>query len=410
MTNFLKVIIKILNKIKGIGNNLVYYRKIIFYLFRKGGIRRVYKFLWTKSFVFAGGEGTGCWVGSILIPFFKLFPNLTRLFIGFPQVVEIEVTTRCNKKCIICEHTYWKEPNKDLTFTEFKNIIANFPKLKWVNLTGEGDAFLNRDYLKMIEYLKKRDVYVALVDSFDLINKEIAEKLITLGVDVIYISFDAGTKETYEKIKVGCNFKKTINNIRTLLELKRKYNSPIPVIYFRYIVNKLNLYEMEKFLEIVHSFDKDLLGIGSTIEFTGLLYFPEIEELFIPKIPDNIVKKVIKKAEDLDLKISFVHPTHPKNLPPMHYCYAWQEPYIMMGGHVMPCCAVLMSNKRDFLRKHAFGNIFEKSFKEIWFSERYKNFRKMVISKREKVPILCAGCRAYNTIEREEKYGVSEKV
>lgn len=72
MTNFLKVIIKILNNIKGVGNNLFYYRKIVFYLFRKGGIRRVYNFLWTKSFVFAGGEGTACWVGSFFIPLFSL--------------------------------------------------------------------------------------------------------------------------------------------------------------------------------------------------------------------------------------------------------------------------------------------------------------------------------------------------
>lgn len=390
--------------------NLFNYKKIIFYILRKRGIRGLYKFLWTKFFVFAGGEGTGNWIGSIFLPILKLYPNLIPEIIGYPQVLEIEITTKCNKKCLICEHTYWKEPNKDLSFEEFKKIISNFPKLKWVNLTGEGDAFLNKDYLKMIEYLKKRDIFVALVDSFDLIDENISKKLIELGVDTIYISIDAATKETYEKIKIGCNFEKTLNNIKTFLKLKKEYKSPIPEVYFRYIVNKLNVHEMPDFVELVYSLNKNLLGPGSRIEFTGLLYFPEIEHLFLPKIPDELIKLTIKKAKKLGMNISFVHPTHPKNLQPMHNCIAWQEPYIMMGGYVMPCCAVLMSNKRDFLKKYALGNIFEKPFKEIWYSKRYIEFRKMIVKKREKVPILCAGCRAYNTIDREEKYGISDKI
>jgi MoaA/NifB/PqqE/SkfB family radical SAM enzyme len=404
---------KVINFLKGFKNlflNLYSYKGIIFYVFKKRGIRGLYKFLWVKFFVLAGGEGTGNWFISIFEPFLRIFYKITPFIIGYPQVLEIEITTRCNKKCIICEHTYWKEENRDLTFEEFKKIISYFPKLKWVNLTGEGDAFLNKDYFKMIEYLKKRDIFVSLVDSFDLIDENISRKIIELGVDTIYISFDAGTKETYEKIKVGCKFEKTLKNIKTLLLLKEKMNSPIPEIYFRYIINNLNLYEMTKFLEIVHSLNTKLLGPGSRVEFTGLLYFPEVEDLFIPEIPQEIVDEVIQKAKELNIKVSFVHPSHPEKLLSMHYCFAWQEPYIMMGGYVLPCCAVLMSNKREFLRKYSFGNVLEKSFKEIWYSERYKKFREMVINKREKVPILCAGCRAYNTIIREKKYGISKEI
>lgn len=406
----MKIINSLIKKVSEFLFNLVQYRKILIYTFKNKGIRGLYKFLWVKFFVFAGGEGTGNWIGSLFQPILRKFPNLIPKIIGYPQVVEIEITTRCNKKCLICEHTYWKEANIDLSFEEFKKIISNFPKLKWVNLTGEGDAFLNKDYLKMIEYLKKRGIFVALVDSFDLIDGKISEKLVRIGVDTIYISFDAATKETYEKIKIGCNFEKTLNNIKTMLKIKKDYKSPIPEIYFRYIVNKLNVHEMPQFVELVYDLGKNLLGPGSRIEFTGLLYFPEVEHLFLPQIPESIKKETIKKAKKLKINISFVHPVHPKNLQPMHYCFAWQEPYIMIGGYVLPCCAVLMSNRREFLRKYAFGNIFEKSFREIWYSKRYSEFRKMVVNKRQKVPILCVGCRAFNTIYREEKYGISNEI
>jgi MoaA/NifB/PqqE/SkfB family radical SAM enzyme len=78
----------------------------------------------------------------------------------------------------------------------------------------------------------------------------------------------------------------------------------------------------------------------------------------------------------------------------------------MMGGYVLPCCAVLMSNQREFLRMHSFGNVFEKPFREIWYSERYKRFRQTVNNPKAKVPLFCKGCRAFDTSVRERKYGV----
>jgi MoaA/NifB/PqqE/SkfB family radical SAM enzyme len=67
-----------------------------------------------------------------------------------------------------------------------------------------------------------------------------------------------------------------------------------------------------------------------------------------------------------------------------------------------------MSNSRTVLRKHALGNIFEKSMKEIWNSERYVKFRNTVNDPKAKVPFMCTLCRAYDFQERLKKYGVDE--
>ena len=160
-------------------------------------------------------------------------------------------------------------------------------------------------------------------------------------------------------------------------------------------------------VELVHSLGN--LGEGAMLEFTGLLVFKEIEHFALREIPCEILKETEEKAQKLGVNISFSH-LQKEKLPPIEKCTAWLEPYIMMGGYVMPCCAVLMSNKRDFLRKYAMGSINEKPFKEIWYADRYKKFRKMVVDKNAKVPVLCAGCRAYDTKEREKKYGVSGEI
>lgn len=400
------------SRLKNILRGMLDYRKTVFYLYKTKGFRAAYNFIYVKLFVV---EGEGSWglFYLFLRPLFKIFPSLSERLCPYPSNLEIEMTTICNKKCIMCEHTYWKKGEQEqrhLTFREFKKIVDQFPNLKWVNLTGEGDAFLNPDYLKMISYLKKRRVPIFLVDSFDLINKDIAEKLLDLGVDGIWMSIDAATKKTYNKIKVGCNFDRAIKNFKYMLDLKKKKGIPIPEFCFRYTINKFNVHEMPKFVELIASLGtREEFGPRSHIDFTGLLGFKETQHLFVEKIPNEILEETIKRSKELNIPISFSHIGKGKDLPPLHCCIAWYEPYILMGGYVMPCCSVLMSNKRPLLRKYAFGNLLEKPFREIWNSARYRKFRRMIPKKDGKVPVLCAGCRGYDTTKREKTYGVDTK-
>jgi len=78
----------------------------------------------------------------------------------------------------------------------------------------------------------------------------------------------------------------------------------------------------------------------------------------------------------------------------------------MITGHVVPCCGVMMSNNRTKLEELSFGNINEQSLKDIWFSDKYKQFRKMITNPIAPVPKVCMGCRAFNTAERARRYGV----
>jgi len=379
-------------------------RKTFFYLL-KNDWKKAITFAYVKSLV-PCGEGSLGFIFHMFRPLVRKYPNIIR----FPRQVEIEITNVCNKKCLFCEHTYWKEPNKHLSFEDFKHIINQFPRLKWVNITGEGDSFLNPDYLDMIEYLSNKNVNINLVDSFDLVDEDISRKLIECKVNSVWVSFDAVSKQTYEKIKKGCNFEKVIHNIQTLIDLKRQYKSPLPEICFRYIISTLNLEQIPLMPFFVHENfgNRKDLGDNASIEFAGLLSFPEIEKYFVPHVPYRIIYDTMKNAKYLNLKVSFSHPG--LDLVPVRNCVAWAEPYIMLGGYVLPCCAVLMANNRPYLRKYSFGNINETSFKDIWNSDRYKKFRNMVMKDDSKIPLLCKGCRAKDTIYREIKYGVDYNV
>jgi len=352
------------------------------YIYKKYGFRRTYNFIWVKLFVKEAGP-------AILNPLFSVFPLLAPL----PNHIEIEITTCCNLKCAICEQRYWKEKPRSMTFDEFKHIINEFPKLKWVGLAGIGSNFVHPRFMKILEYLKKKNIYVEFVDHLNDATEEKLKKIIELGVDRVTISMDAFKKETYESIKIGAKYENVINNIKSFIRLKKEMGSPLPEIMFRFILTKKNIAEAPAYLDFINSLGSfQDLGDGSMIEFAGLLSFEEISDYLLDEMPPDLVKTLREKAKKHNLPITFTH-QHPQGRRPRYTCAAWVEPFIFATGDVISCCATNENNQRDFQRTQSFGNIFEKSMKEIWNSPKYKNFRKNVPRINGEIYPSCRNCR-----------------
>lgn len=337
-----------------------------------------YNYVWVSLFTRDSGA-------ALLDPIFYRFPWLA----PYPEAIEVETTTKCNLSCTICEHTYWNEKSRDMTFEEFKGIVDQFPKLKWIGLTGIGSSFLNKDYMKMLRYLKRRSIYVELFDSFTQLNKNIARELVEIGVDKICLSMDAATKETYEKIRVGANFEKVLDNVRTLLHMKKEMKTPIPEFWFHYIVNKDNVYEMPQFVELVHSLGVNKTG-GSLLYWTDLLSFKEVKHLETD-IPDDIWQEVLRKGKKLGIEMWWNPDFTPHK--PISKCVRFTEPFILVTGHLQPCCIINEANMRDFQKENAVCNLFEQDFRDVWRNE-YKHLRDMI--HRNEIPQVCRYCRCFD--------------
>lgn len=367
------------------------------YMLKKFGWKSWYSFWYTKLFV--GDEGGEY---ALKNPMYTFFPQILKS----PFKMEIEHTTICDKKCIFCERTYWNEKSEKIDLEQLKSAIEPVKGLKWINITGEGSGFLNKDFIKMLEYLRHKHINVNFVDEMDFMDEGTAMKIVELGINSIFISLDAATKNTYEAIKKGCNFEKAVRNIKALLKIKEEMHSPFPVLHFRFIITTYNYKEMPAYIELINSFKAR--GVRSRVEFVGLLTFPGIEEYYMPfeDIPDEIVLKTYETALKYNINLYFTHAS--LALPSINRCAAWTEPYVLIGGEVISCCAIIMSNNRQFLRDNSFGNIYERPLTEIWNSEKFRKFRKVITNKKGPVPKTCYKCRAYNTQERADKYGIME--
>ena len=375
--------------------------------------RRTLRYLWWSdktSFknhifttLFIRGEDCG---KGVLDPIWKLTGNAPFLW-----DLEMEVTTACYLKCIHCEHTYFDKSylNQHLTLDSLCKVLDIVPNLKWINLTGEGTAILNPQFNLMVEEVKKRGIYLDFSHDFVKLSEGTAEWWVLNGVDRIYWSFDGCTMDTYEGIRIGANFERVQRNVRTLIDIKKRCGSPLPEICFRYTFFKDNVHEVDSIIPFLYGLvdgDVKLYGDEPSINIVALLEFDETRG-WECEIPQNVVDKVNQQAKELGFKVYWSHITHiEEDKAPMDYCTFWSEPYIMITGHVVPCCAVLMSNSRSKLERLAFGNINEQSLKAIWDSKYFKEFRKAVVNPKAPVPEVCLGCRAFNTQTRARRYGI----
>jgi len=322
---------------------------------------------------------------TFVLKFMRTFP----VFIPYPQCIEVETSTACNLKCIMCENTYWKEPPKFMTLEQFKYIVDQFPKLRWIGLTGIGESFLNPDFLNMLEYVRSKNIWIELYDNFYNIDKETADRLVDIVINRFYVSLDGATKETYEKVRVGSNWEKVMENVKYYIKNMKKTK-----LDFHYIVSKPNLHELPQYVELVDGFKKEANGKldNTEIWFTRVLHgFKEIEGIYT-EIPDDIIKKTEAKAKELGVKVRWGADV-PKTLPPVKNCMAWLQPFIFVTGHVVPCCTNNEANMRETQKKFAMGNIFETQFKEIWNGPKYKALRRAIRNNR--IPVYCTSCNIF---------------
>jgi MoaA/NifB/PqqE/SkfB family radical SAM enzyme len=257
---------------------------------------------------------------------------------------------------------------------------------------------------------KDKQVAVYVVDHLADLTKAELRAMVERGVYGLYVSIDAATEETYKKIRIGCNWQKVQDNIRRLIEIKKEMNSPLPEIVTRFVVLKENLHEIPSFLDMVAAFatpeNKKWVGSsGVRVEYVGNLEFKDTKDHSVYKVPQELLDEAVKKTRQYGFNTFFFH-TEVDKLPSIRQCYAWLEPYVMDGGYVLPCCAVLMSNRRTDLRKYAYGNLHSTSFEEIWESERYRRFRRTVNDMTTPVPVFCSTCRAFSVKERVKSKGV----
>jgi pyruvate-formate lyase-activating enzyme len=146
----------------------------------------------------------------------------------FPQIVQLAITNVCDMACGHCPHPVFKRSgtyrasymNMDL-YRKIADEVAVHPESS-LRLFGWGEPLLHPDLVEMVGYAKDRGVGITnLITNGLQLNPEVSRGLIRSGLDVLEVSLDALSRESYHAVRGNPeHFDQVVRNIETYVRLR----------------------------------------------------------------------------------------------------------------------------------------------------------------------------------------------
>jgi radical SAM protein with 4Fe4S-binding SPASM domain len=291
---------------------------------------------------------------------------------GLPMSISFEPTTSCNLRCPDCPSGLraFTRPTGMLENSFFRQTIDDIYKdILYLIFYFQGEPYLNKDFLEMVEYASSKGLYTATSTNAHYLTDEAARKTVESGLDRLIISIDGTTQEVYKQYRVGGNIDKVIQGAKNIVKWKKELNSKTPFVFFQFLVVRPNEHQVEEIKKLGAE-----VGVDEVRFKTAQVYDYENDPNQL--IPLN--EKFSRYKKNSDGK----HVA--KNKLANHCWKLWQANVITWDGLVVPCCF-------DKDAAHQLGNLKNQSFKEIWHNDNYKQFRKELMNSRKNIDI-CSNC------------------
>jgi molybdenum cofactor biosynthesis enzyme MoaA len=138
-------------------------------------------------------------------------------------------------------------------------LIANHTSKLKFTLSGDGDPFASSIYRHFLTNLKlnNKDIEIEIVTNGVLV-KDHWHKMSGVYDNIVRFkfSFDAGSKEVYEKIRRGGNWDKLLDSVRYIVNWKKSKNLRLPLTS-NFVVQTGNYKDMIKYVELCDSLGFD---------------------------------------------------------------------------------------------------------------------------------------------------------
>jgi len=338
----------------------------------------------------------------------RIEPNGHGLFLH-PSIntlkrVYVEVTNKCNLNCSTCMRNVWDVKYGQMSVETFERILAGlgeFPEKPELFFGGYGEPLSHPNILDMIERAKGLGHRVSLITNGILLTEETTRKLIDLNLDMLWVSLDGASPESYTDVRLGDSLPVVIKNLTSLRTQKyQKFGasnwSGYPKLGIAFVAMRRNIHDLGEVIRLgtrlgavefsvsnVLAHDNELLDENLYMNSMNLVAGQEIRPLVHMPLMDispqtmKALAGVLKDMNRLELTGSLLN----QNTD--------QCPFLERGslairwdGKVSPCLPLLYTHKY-FLddrertsREYFVGDINENNLFQIWNDNGYRDLRK----------------------------------
>ena len=253
---------------------------------------------------------------------------------GYPVMLKVEPTSRCNLRCPGCtaHGTDFPIEEGDMELSLFQKICDEFGDYLYkISLYITGEPLLNKQLIEMITYASSKNIGTVISTNFHAFNEDKAEQIIDAGLSHIIVCLDGVTQEVYGSYRVGGHVEQVKKNLEILTRKKKEKGSSLPFIEVQTVRNEFNQQEIPQIRALASELGVDRYTI----------------------------------REDL---------RNYKTAERDHTCFwLWCTALVTEQGDILPCCASAWWTDE----KRKFGNIKQNSFSSIWNNSKYQQAREV---------------------------------
>ncbi|MBN1823115.1 MAG: radical SAM protein [Endomicrobiales bacterium] len=317
-----------------------------------------------------------------------------------PLYIQIELTNRCNLKCLACGVVKRKE--ETLPRSMFSKLSKVYPYLSGLIWLG-GEVFVVDYFFSLLEDINRKFPHIGhtIYTNGLLIDRKIASVLTSINYLELKFSIDSVVKETYEQIRNLGKYEVLLQNLSILNEeyqkKSKKSNMGVNVIVMKNNLDQLLLYpdfcrkygidhlDMSFLADsslpcdtdqnIFKTGDKNILEkakgilseVGARCREHGIRFYCNFNSC--------LEKEKGKIQKDVDLRRYYnqtiVSEKTEKGMEHLFQCYyPWASLFIKCNGIVVPTGDCIIP----------IGDMLEDSFEEIWNGEAMMAYRKKLSS------------------------------
>lgn len=167
-----------------------------------------------------------------------------------PQVLFVELTENCNLHCLMCRSAGKYDASKNMDRDLFDRVADElFQHAAIVDLRGWGESTILKDFGYYLEQTARYGCRPRIVTNLTVGNKELWRRLVAHDA-IIAISFDAGTPETFAKLRPGSRLPRILANLHVIVDECRALGRPLADIYFNVVAQAEALEELPRIVDI----------------------------------------------------------------------------------------------------------------------------------------------------------------
>jgi len=344
--------------------------------------------------------------------------NLTKIY--------IEPTVACNLDCITCFRNAWDEPMGRMSDETFEKILAGLQELDpipSVYFGGIGEPLFHPKTIDWIAKVKALGVKVELITNGTILAEKKAQELIDSGLDIIWVSIDGATPETYADVRMGAELPKILNNLRRFAKMRPASHFPKPEIGITFVAMKRNIADLPEVVKLGKSLKAKYFFVSNvqpvtedmqddrlytqTMHNIAYLQAPHLPSLRLPKMDfDETTREALFETFNSQLNINFAGNNWSGASDTCKFVESGTMS-IAWNGDVSPCWPLMhthtsyLHGKPRISKKHVIGNVTGRSLADLWLDPDYLAYREHLQNFVFAPCSFCGGCDLSETNEED---------